>query len=369
MTNDRQPATGNRPLATGLKERIRQLIGREGPIPFDRFMDMALYDPDGGYFSSGPLRSQAGGDFLTSPETSGEFGATLARFVDKEFRRLGRAAGFTLLEVGAGSGTLLSPLLGVLDWAPRTLALEVSPAAREALRQALPAVEVVPDRRELDGFRGVVIANEVVDNLPVAIAVRTEDGGWTERRVWSDGADLVLVEAPARSEVLSWLEAHAADVPAGGVVECQLAAGNWMRRMIDLLEAGAVVVIDYGDTSEGLLPRRRRGGTLRTYRAHHLSRHPLDEPGSMDITADVDFSALARVASDRGTQARLCRQDEFLSELGLDGRMAELRQRELAEARGGDPMERLRLRSRVKEIETLLHPRGFGDFRVLVATR
>lgn len=89
----------------------------------------------------------------------------------------------------------------------------------------------------------------------------------------------------------------------------------------------------------------------------------------MDITADVDFSALARVASDRGTQASLYRQDEFLSELGLESRRAELRQRELAEARGGDPMERLRLRSRVKEIETLLHPRGFGDFRVLVATR
>ncbi|WP_420612211.1 SAM-dependent methyltransferase [Candidatus Spongiisocius sp.] len=345
------------------------MIRREGPIPFDRFMEMALYDPDGGYFGSGPLRSRAEGDFLTSPETSGEFGATLARFVEKEFRRLGRPAGFTLLEVGAGSGTLLSPLLGALDWAPRTVAVEVSPAARQTLRQALPGVEVVADDRALDPFSGVVIANEVLDNLPVAVAVRTGDGGWAERRVWCEGADLVLVEAPVRSDVLAWLEAHAADVPAGGVVECQPAASNWMGRMIDLLDAGAVVVIDYGDTSEGLLPRRRRGGTLRTYRAHHLSQHPLDEPGSMDITADVDFSALAAVAAARGMRYRLYRQDDFLSELGLDGRRAELRQRELAEARGGDPMERLRLRSRVKEIETLLHPRGFGDFRVLVATR
>lgn len=353
---------------SGLEERIRQLIGREGPIPFDRFMEMALYDPDGGYFGSGPLRSRAEGDFLTSPEVSCEFGATLARFVEEEFRRLGRPAGFTLLEVGGGSGTLLSPLLAALDRAPRTLAMEASPAAREALRQALPTVEVVQDRPEPDRFRGVVIANEVVDNLPVAIAVRAEGGGWTERRVGSDGADLVLVEAPVRSEVLAWLEAHAADVPAGGVVECQLAAGDWMGRMIDRIEAGAVVVIDYGDTSEGLLPRRRRGGTLRTYRAHHLSRHPLDEPGSMDITADVDFSALARVASGRGMQTRLWRQDEFLSGLGLDARRAELRRRELAEARGGDPIERLRLRSRVNEIDTLLHPRGLGDFRVLVAT-
>ena len=353
----------------GLKERICHLIRREGPIPFDRFMEMALYDPDGGYFGSGPLRSRAEGDFLTSPETSSEFGATLARFVGMEFRRLGKPAGFTLLEVGAGSGTLLSPLLAALDRAPRAVALEVSPAARQALRQALPGVEVVADDRALDPFSGVVIANEVIDNLPVAVAVRTEEGGWAERRVWCDGADLVLVEAPVRSDVLAWLEAHAADVPAGGVVECQVAAGSWMGRMIDLIEAGAIVVIDYGDTSDGLLSRRRRGGTLRTYRAHHLSQHPLDEPGTMDITADVDFSALASAAAARGLRYRLCRQDDFLSELGLDSRRAELRRRELAEARGGDPMERLRLRSRVKEIDTLLHPRGFGDFRVLVATR
>ncbi|MDE0709018.1 MAG: SAM-dependent methyltransferase [bacterium] len=353
----------------GLKERIVDLVRREGPIPFDRFMEMALYDPDGGYFGSGPLRSRAEGDFLTSPETSSEFGAVLARFVGMEFRRLGKPAGFTLLEVGAGSGTLLSPLLAALDEAPRTVAVEVSPAARQSLRMALPDVEVVADDRSLDPFSGVVIANEVLDNLPVAVAVRTEEGGWAERRVWCEGADLVLVEAPVRPEVLAWLDAHAADVPAGGVVECQLAASRWMGRMIDLLEAGAVVVIDYGDTSEGLLPRLRRGGTLRTYRAHHLSRHPLDEPGSMDITADVDFSALASAVAARGLRYRLSRQDDFLSELGLDSRRAELRQRELAEARGGDPMERLRLRSRVKEIDTLLHPRGFGDFRVLVATR
>ena len=353
----------------GLKERICHLIRREGPIPFDRFMEMALYDPDGGYFGSGPLRSRAEGDFLTSPETSREFGATLARFVEKEFRRLGRPAGFTLLEAGAGSGTLLSPLIAALDRAPRAVALEVSPAARQSLRQALPGVEVVADDRVLDPFSGVIIANEVLDNLPAAVAVRTEEGAWAEHRVWCDGPDLVLVEGPVRSDVLAWLEAHAADVPAGGVVECQVAASSWMGRMIDLLEAGAIVVIDYGDTSDGLLPRRSRGGTLRTYRAHHLSQHPLDEPGTMDITADVDFSALASAAAARGLRYRLCRQDDFLSELGLDSRRAELRQRELAEARGGDPMERLRLRSRAKEIDTLLHPRGFGDFRVLVATR
>ena len=354
---------------SGLKERIAGLIRRDGPMPFDRYMEMALYDPDGGYFASGPLRSHQTGDFLTSPEVSDEFGAILARFVDQEFRRIGEPAGFTLVEAGAGSGALLAPLLGALDRAPRTVAIEASPAARRTLRERLPEVEVVSTGNGLARFRGVVIANELLDNLPMAIGVREERGGWTERLVWSDGGDLVLVDAPARPEVLAWLATYAADVPGGGVVECQWAARAWLGQMIDRLESGAIVVIDYGDTSEGLLPRRRKGGTLRTYRAHHLSRHPLDEPGSMDITADVDFSALAGFASDRGMRCRLYRQDEFLGELGLDHRKAALRQRELAEARGGDPIERLRLRSKVKEIETLLHPRGLGDFRVLVATR
>ena len=354
---------------SALKERIAGLIRRDGPIPFDRYMEMALYDPDGGYFASGPLRSHETGDFLTSPEVSEEFGAILARFVEQEFRRLGEPAGFTLLEAGAGSGALLAPLLGALDRAPRTVAIEVSPAARRTLLERLPEVEVVSTGDGLGRFRGLVIANELLDNLPVAIAVREEGGRWTERWVWSDGGDLMLVEAPVRPGVLAWLESYASDVPGGGMVECQLAARDWMGRMIDQLEAGAIVVIDYGDTSDGLLPRRRREGTLRTYRAHHLSRHPLDEPGAMDITADVDFSALAGYVSDRGMQCRLYRQEEFLRKLGLDARMAELRERELAEARGGDPMERLRLRSKVKEIETLLHPRGLGDFRVLVATR
>lgn len=354
---------------SGLKERIVRLIRRDGPMPFDRYMEMALYDPGGGYFASGPLRSHETGDFLTSPEVSDEFGAILSRFVDREFRRLGELAGFTLVEAGAGSGALLAPLLRALDRTHRTVAIEVSPAARRALLERLPEVDVVSTGDGLGRFRGVVIANELLDNLPVAIAVREEGGGWTERWVWSEGGDLVLVEAPVRPEVLAWLERHAADVPGGGVVECQLAAQAWMGRMIDRLEAGAIVVVDYGDTSGGLLPRRRKEGTLRTYRAHHLSRHPLDEPGSVDITADVDFSALAGYTSHLGMRCRLYRQDEFLRELGLDRRKAELRQRELAEARSGDPIERLRLRSKVKEIETLLHPRGLGDFRVLVASR
>jgi SAM-dependent MidA family methyltransferase len=114
---------------------------------------------------------------------------------------------------------------------------------------------------------------------------------------------------------------------------------------------------------------RRRDGTLRTYRAHHLGPHPLDEPGETDITADVNFTALVATAQSAGADVELHRQDDFLAELGLRERLSELRHAELEAARAGEDMERLRLRTLKTEAETLVHPRGLGDFRVLVARK
>lgn len=335
-----------------LRDRIVAAIERGGPMPFDRFMDLALYGPEG-FFAGGPLRSRKSGDFLTSPEVSPLFGETLARYVAAERERIGDP--FLLVEVAAGSGSLLRPLLDELD--VDALAVEVSAAARAALEEVVEVAEQPPD-----SLRGVVLANELLDNLPMALAQR-DGSGWRERWVGVDTGDLVFVDAPPRPEVTRWLDAYAGDTPEGGWVEVQLAARSWLADMVSRISAGSVVVIDYGDLSENLVPRRK-DGTLRTYRAHHLGPHPLDEPGETDITADVNFTALLDVHS----QTELVRQDEFLSRLGLRERLSRLRHLELEAARRGEEMERLRVRSLVTEAETLLHPRGLGDFRVLVAT-
>jgi SAM-dependent MidA family methyltransferase len=129
-----------------------------------------------------------------------------------------------------------------------------------------------------------------------------------------------------------------------------------------------LVVIDYGDTAENLVPRRR-DGTLRTYRAHHLGPHPLDEPGATDITADVNFTAMVAAAEESGAGVRLWRQDDFLAAHGLRDVISELRHRELELARSGEEVERLRVRTVRTEAETLVHPRGLGDFRVMVAEK
>lgn len=343
-----------------LRDRIVATISAEGPIPFERFMGLSLYEPDG-FFGGGVLRSEKSGDFLTSPEVSSAFGATLAAYVRAERERIGEP--FELVEVAAGSGSLIGPLLDAFPVAATVV--EVSPAAREAVRAAVDGVDVVD---ELPGkVRGVILANELLDNLPMAIAQKVR-GGWRERWVGLADGGLELVDAPPRSDVLDWLESFAGPVAEGGWVEVQLVASEWIRDALARLEAGSLVIIDYGDTSENLLPRRA-DGTLRTYRSHHLGPHPLDEPGETDITADVNFTAMVGAAESAGAIVTLHRQDDFLSDLGLRQRLTEIRQAELEAARSGETTERLQLRAMKTEVETLLHPRGLGDFRVLVAVK
>ena len=398
-----------------LKERLIEEIRAGGPIPFEEFMAAALYDPEGGFFTSKSLRSVKEGDFLTSPEVSPLFGETLAKFVDQELslivppasgasvggkvpqpqrsegsgrgapserfnqehdslsrrrERVGERVEATplLIEVGAGSGSLLKPLLATLQTPIDPWAVEASPAARESLATIVAPNRIIPTLDDLpDQFSGVVVANELLDNLPVALAVRTGKG-WTERWVGVQDDDLVLVPLEARPEVSDWAEQFGLPAPERGLVEVQLAAGEWLQSVLERLDQGTIALIDYGDTTENL-ENRRVEGTLRTYRAHHLGPYPLDEPGETDITVDVNFTALVDRALQFGASIEYHRQDDFLSELGLRARLSSLRHRELDLARQGEPMERLKARSDRIEAETLLHPRGLGDFRLLVVRK
>ncbi|HJU80194.1 MAG TPA: SAM-dependent methyltransferase [Acidimicrobiia bacterium] len=339
---------------------IREEIAAQGPIPFERFMELALYGP-GGFFVTEKLRSVAAGDFLTSPEVSPLFGATLARFVASERNRIGEP--FFVVDLGAGSGSLLSSLLEELP--VEAWAAEASPAARLALRSVLPPERVLASITELpNSIRGVVIANELVDNLPTALAQLTQSG-WRERWVGTENEKFIFVDAPVRPQVADWIERFAGPVDVGGWVECQLAAVDWLDEILARLSAGTFLIIDYGELAKNLAHRRPEG-TLRTYRAHHLGPHPLDEPGATDITSDVNFSALLATCQEAGWECELLRQDDFLKLWGLSDRLEELRRQEL-EAAGRDEAYRLELRSQRTAGETLLHERGLGDFRVLLA--
>lgn len=345
-------------------QRILEEIRSTGPMGFDRFMEIALYDPEGGYFASGSLRSARGGDFLTSPEVSSLFGETIGRFVASEHDRLGGP--FSVVEVGAGSGSLLRPLLDSLGFpVTHVQVVERSPAARASVGRTVPEAELLDEMPR--STRGVIVANELLDNVPAAIVVR-DGSDWVERVVVEGGDALDWGSRVPSEEVRAWADAYAGPVGDGGVVEVQLAATAWVADALRHLSAGALLVFDYGDLSEHL-EQRRAEGTVRTYRGHHLGPEPLAEPGATDITLDVNFSALIAAAHAAGADVQVTRQDEWLGSWGLRDRLAQLRERELTAARDNRVMERLILRSRITEGETLLHPRGLGDFRVLVARK
>ena len=329
-----------------LKELI-DLVSEQGPIPFERFMEISLYGP-GGFFAGESLRSDREGDFLTSPEVSSHFGRTLANYVKRLHDEVGDP--FTVVEVGAGSGSLLRPIIDELR--VPALAIERSPAARAQLSRFADVAVEIPS-----GFKGVIIANELLDNIPMALAQLVGEQ-WRERWVGADEDGLVLVDRDPRPQVLEWLARYAGPVADGGWVEVQLAARSWVQSAVSSLHEGALLVIDYGDTAENLTSRRA-SGTLRTYRKHHLGPDPLDEPGETDITADVNFTALL----DLGLPTRLMRQDEFLIEHGL-GESRRRLQNSLREKTTED-MESMTIRSELLGIDTILHPRGLGDFRVL----
>lgn len=338
-------------------------------------MAACLYDPEGGFFATGPLRSTKDGDFLTSPEVSPWFGRMLARFVTAEQERIA-ADPFVVVEAGAGSGSLLRQLMDIPQFVPPRSgglryefhAIEASPAARTALADLVAPKHIHDSLDDLpERFDGVIIANELLDNLPVALAIRSGDG-WIERWVGSTDERFGFVTAEARPDVVAWCEAYAGTVPEGGMVEVQLAAAEWVRAAISRIRRGALVIIDYGGTAEELEPRRTQG-TLRTYRSHHLGPDPLLEPGATDVTVDVNFTAIVAVADAEGADVELHRQDDFLESVGLREVVSGLRHRERDLARSGDAMQRLIVRSEATDAETLLHPRGLGDFRVMVATK
>ena len=333
-------------------------------------MAASLYDPTNGFFGSGPLRSTKGGDFLTSPEVSPWFGRIIARHVEAERTRLERHGAFTVAEVGAGSGSLIDALRhGLREPHPEIWAADVSPAARRHLGELIHDDRVVDALEELPWkMTGVIIANELLDNIPVALALRAGDE-WQERMVRvNDAGRFVLVPVPARPEVAAWAAAFAGGTPDGGLVEVQLQADAWVAAALERLDAGTLLLFDYGGTAEELVSRRTQG-TLRTYRAHHLGPDPLEAPGATDVTVDVNFTSVAAAAAASAATVEVIRQDEYLTRWGLRDVIADLRRRELDLARDGDPVERLQLRSERTDAETLLHPRGLGDFRVLLAVK
>jgi SAM-dependent MidA family methyltransferase len=367
---------------TTVADRLAQLIHREGPITFDRFMEEALYG-DGGFFASGHGAGRAGRDFVTSPEAGPLFGVCVARALDRLWRALDEPDPFLVVEAGASTGRLAREVLRAEPDCRRALRfvlVERSPALRAAQRELL-AVEPVDEalgpfvRRDdeekavpapaagpvcasleempaVAASGAVVLANELLDNLPFGVAEWDGDR-WLEVRVGAragGGFEEVLVPAD---------EDFGPAVAPGTRVPIPRALRDWWRECEGVVHEGFVLVIDYATTLAELAGRP----WLRTYRAHARGSGPLDDPGEQDITADVVLEQLD--AASPFLRLRTDRQAEWLDALGIGELVEEGRRAwDAGAAEGG--LDALAGRSRVSEAAALTDPAGLGAHRVVL---
>jgi SAM-dependent MidA family methyltransferase len=333
----------------GAADDVRAAIeAAGGAIPFSTYVDVALYGPHGFYVDRAAGRR---GEFLTSPEVGPLFGAVLARFLDAEWDRIGRPDPFTVVDAGAGPGTLARAVLAArpaCTTALRYVAVEVSAAQRSRHPAGVTSTAVMPG----EPIDGVVVANELLDNLPFRLAVH--DGAWREAYVVDDGGSFTEVLSAPFDPVPAVLP-----VPAGHGARAPLqeAAAAWLDAARSLVRRGSVVVLDYARATTAELAAMPWRAWLRTYREHQRGIHPLADPGGQDITVDLAIDQLA-MPSATATQA------EFLVRWGI-GELVEEGRRAWAAAASAPDLVAMEMRSRTRESEALLDPSGLGGFSVL----
>ena len=314
---------------------LRDRIAETGSISFAEYMHHCLYAPGLGYYAAGATKFGQAGDFVTAPEVSSLFGALLARQCAGVLAQLDAPA---ILEVGAGSGKLAADVLEALandDALPTGgyRILEVSPELQQRQRQLL--ADRVPELLDAvewldalpDGFAGVVIANELLDALPVERFVRRDDG---IRQVCVTSADggfgLEEREAPARlaSAVEHIEQSLGGRLPDGYASEVCLAAAPWVAELAGSLAQGVAFLFDYGVGRREYYGADRSGGWLRCHFRHHVHDDPLILPGIQDLTSWVDFTTIAEAAVGDGLDiAGFVTQAQFLLAAGLDEALAD----------------------------------------------
>jgi len=375
------------------REKIEQEIRQRGPMPFSRYMELCLYDLDHGYYSRNAQQFGKAGDFYTSSDVHAVFGRLLARQFDEMWRCLCSPEHIDLVELGPGRGLFAQD---VLDWSEkkfpdffrtlRYVLIESSPALRERISETLAhhlesgkavcigggeifsaekigkgTTSVVPNKGQKEWAlapeaEAIVFANEFFDALPVEILstkgslrIDTRDGRFLE--AW----------AQPSPEELEFLDRYSVHPEPHERIEAPLVAQQFMYHIAASIQRGFLIAIDYGYTREEQLAGRHRG-TVKALRQHSISANPYEAPGEQDITADVNFTALAAAAEKQGMQTHiLVTQSQFLMGIGEANRFADA----FADCRL--PQERAKVALQLKHLVT---PAGMGEsFQVLIASK
>jgi SAM-dependent MidA family methyltransferase len=372
-----------------LRQRIEQEIRERGPIPFSRYMELCLYEPHLGYYARHAGQFGKAGDFYTASDVHAVFGRLLARQFEEMWRTLGSPARIEILELGSGRGLFAQD---VLDWSGKkfpdffralhfklmessaalwdrlqeTLKMHLqsgkaslisssTPSAAKAINERAPigTTEAVPSPV---GNPTIVFANEFFDALPVEVV-----GSEGELRIDLHSGQFVEAWVPASDEELEFLDRYSVHPEEGERVEVSLLGQRYMSAVAESVGSRFVIVIDYGYTRNEQLAGRHRGPVM-TYRQHSASRNPYEAPGQQDITAHVNFTALAATAEQHGMHThQLLTQSQFLMGIGEENQFADA----FEECRL--PQERAKVALQLKHLVT---PAGMGEtFHVLLASK
>jgi SAM-dependent MidA family methyltransferase len=361
-----------------LREQIEREIRQRGPIPFSRYMQICLYDPCHGYYSANAEQFGKAGDFYTSSDVHAVFGRLLARQFDEIWQALDRPPEIEILELGPGRGLFARD---VLDWSKKkfpdffaalTYTLqESSPALRAKLqttlenylaggKAAISAESAAEDiHRSLPSDAPLIVfANEFFDALPVEIL-----GAHGKLHIALENNRLCETWLPPLAEELEFLDRYGVHPESGERIEVPTLAQNWIQQIAHSIARGSllVMVIDYGYTRNQQLAGRFRG-TLMAYRQHSASSDPYQAPGEQDLTAHVNFTALATACEQAGMSCeKLLTQSQFLMGIGEKNQFADA----FEDCRV--PQERAKVALQLKHLVT---PEGMGEnFQVLIASR
>ena len=357
-----------------LRQTIVDEIRECGPIPFSRYMELCLYHPELGYYSRHAEQFGKAGDFYTASDVHAVFGRLLARQFEQMWRLLGSPPAIEIVELGPGRGLFAQD---VLDWSEKKFPaffgalfyslVERSPTLRERLERTLHRhfragkawLTTFPSGPRLAGTpeRPVIIfANEFFDALPVEVLSAEGELRISER----EGRFLETWALPS-PEHLTFLDRYSVHPQLGERVEIPLIAQRQMTAAAASIDHGFLIAIDYGYTRREQL-RGRYGGTIMAYRRHSVGTTPYQAPGEQDITAHVNFTALAAAAEEQGMRVEpLLTSTQFLLGIGEPNQFADAFEECLL------PEERTKVALQLKH---LVAPSGTGEtFQVLVASR
>ena len=313
-------------------------------------MEEALYSKYG-FFNNEKVRSKKSGDFLTSPEVSEYFGKILNKWILKNNLDL------NITEFGSGTGSLIEQIEN-----KNKFAVELSSTARTELSQK--NIQNASSLEELTfNNSDLVFGNEVLDNIPCSVAIHKDDK-WHEKIISFDDGIFSYEFVEARKKIVEWIELNRIKANKNMDIEIQINIDIFLEKIINKLNPKYILFFDYGYEQKDRGKRKYRS-LLRTYKDHHLSVDPILEPGNLDITYDINFSAVIRKLKTLGYESNLSLQRDFLITNGFDEYFDNLQNKLLL----SEGMENLKINSQLSGLKALIDSNGLGGFYCLEAKK